>query len=386
MKRLVAFSIILSIALGITAFQCSSTELTSARLYIQQKNFERAKEVLQKETTNNPKSDEGFWLLGYIYGEENNIPKMLENFEKSLSVNNKFESNISDAKTYHWAQNFNRGVMLFNKASKEENEDSAQVVFQVAISTFKNAIMCQPDSADTYKNLAFAYLNTGADDEAIFPLEKLIELTGSADAYIRLGEIYSNKGVNLMNKFSESGNNADSILAMDNYVKAINILEEGKTKYPEDSDILLLLSNAYIISDKIDEAMGAFKTGVEKDPENKYYRYNYGVLLLGADNFNEAADQFYVAIEIDPGYENALYNLGVTYVKWGTKMREDAELIEDVSDAYREKFEAAIPHLEKYLELNPEEATVWELLGKVYANLGQQEKSLEAFNKADQYR
>ena len=33
--------------------------------------------------------------------------------------------------------------------------------------------------------------------------------------------------------------------------------------------------------------MQAFKAGVDADPENKAYRYNYGVLLLNAEKYEE---------------------------------------------------------------------------------------------------
>ena len=80
-----------------------------------------------------------------------------------------------------------------------------------------------------------------------------------------------------------------------------------------------LLSNAYIAADKLDVAKDAFKEGVAKEPENKFYRYNYGSLLLNAQEYEAAAAQLEKAFEIDPDYENAIYNLAVTYVKWGAK-------------------------------------------------------------------
>ena len=53
---------------------------------------------------------------------------------------------------------------------------------------------------------------------------------------------------------------------------------------------------------------------------------------------------------------------------------------------FKAKFEAALPLLEKYLTINEEEGSVWDLLGKVYANLGMADKSKEAFEKADLYK
>ncbi len=386
MKKRLSYLLILTMALGFLAFQCQSTEMTSAKLYIQQKNLPKAKASLLKEVKKNPKSDEGYYLLGYIYGEEGNYSKMMESFQKSLEISKKFEKKIKDSRKYYWAQSFNKGVQLFNKAAKSADKAKADSIFQEAVKAFENAAMCEPDSAANYQNLAFAYLNVGQPEKAVEPLLKLKKIKNSPDVYVRLGQIYFNKGVDELNKFYSTKAKEDSIAAMKDFETCISYLEEGRKKYPSDSDILLLLSNAYIKANKIDVAMDAFKAGVEQEPNNKYYRYNYGVLLLGANKYAEAAKQFKKALEIDPKYENAIYNLAVTYVKWGASMNEEALAKGEDSDAYKEKYKEAYPYLEKYLELKPNEASVWELLGKVYANLGMKEKSMEAFNKADSLR
>ena len=379
MKRILSLLMILSFVVGFSAFQCSSTELTSAKLYIQQDNFDKALEALKKEVEKNPKSDEGFYLLGYVLGEKDDVKGMLENFDKSTAISDKFAVNIAESKKYHWADGFNKGVMIFNQASKVGDTDSAAVVFNNAIEKFNNAIMCQPDSADTYLNLAYAYINLGDRDAAVEPLTKVVELTKSEDSYIQLSDLYLQKGLTL----KADGNKEES---MQNFNAAIKLLEEGKAQYPENGDILLLLSNSYIAADKLDVAKDAFKEGVQREPENKFYRYNYGSLLLNAEEYQNAAEQLEIALKIDPEYENAIYNLAVTYVKWGAKTREALEQEENESDEYKAKFELALPLLEKYLTIKEDEGVIWDLLGKVYANLGMSEKSKNAFEKADLYK
>lgn len=379
MKRALSIILLLSIGLSFTAFQCSSTELTSAKLYIQQNNLDKAIESLQNEVKKNPQSDEGFYLLGFVQGEQGDIKSMLENFEKSVAISDKFKKNISESKKYHWADGFNKGVQLFNKGSKHGDTDSAGVIFQKAIEKFNNAIACEPDSADTYKNLAFAYINMGDRDAAIAPYKKVVELTKGEEDYVQLGDLYVQQGLRL----KEDG---DEEAGMASFDKAIKVLEEGKSIYPNSGDILLLLSNSYIAANKLDVAKEAFQEGVLKDPENQFYRYNYGSLLLNANELEEAVVQLEKALEIDSEYENAMYNLAVTYVKMGAKMREEMEKNEQQSDAYKAKFEAALPLLEKYLTIKEDEGAVWDLLGKVYGNLGMAEKSRNAFEKADLYK
>lgn len=386
MKRIVSILAIFSMIFGLVAFQCSSTELTSAKLYIQQKNLEKAKESLQKEVEKNSSSDEGFYLLGYVYGEEGNMVKMIENFNRSLKISSKFKDNIVDTKKFHWQNNFNKGVSLFNRGAKSTSEDTSQIYFSRAIDAFNSAILCEPDSVDSYKNLVYAYLNANRADDAIDPLQKIISINKDSDSYAMLGEIYYNNGILLMNEYAQTNNTTDSLNAMEWFEKTIKLTEEGRKLYPENSDILLILSNAYVNANKLDVAMEAFHAGVLKNPDNKYYRYNYGVLLLGADKFEDAVEQFSKAIEIDAAYVNALYNLGVSYVKWGSELREESVEINEEDTAYLEKFKLSLEPLKKYVELNPEDGKVWELLGKVYANLGMSDESKEAFEKADLYR
>ena len=173
---------------------------------------------------------------------------------------------------------------------------------------------------------------------------------------------------------------------MSNYDKAIEVLKEGWKNYPNSNKILLVLSNAYISSGNLSDAMLAFKAGVDADPENKAYRYNYGVLLLNAEKYEEAAEQFKKAVDIDPSYTNALYNLGLTYARWGGKLREKAIESGSESEEFKQKFQEAIPFLVKFLEIEPEDVNGWDLLGRVYLNVNDQEKAKDAFDKADQFR
>ncbi|MBM4172145.1 MAG: tetratricopeptide repeat protein [Ignavibacteria bacterium] len=386
MKRALILFGILGMVLGITAFQCASAELTGAKLYINQKQYEKAKESLLKDVEKNPANDEGWYLLGFLYGEEDNIPKMIESFNNSLKSSKKFEPQIKESKNYYWATNFNKGVSFFNNATKASTEDSVKMFFNKAANNFNNAILCQPDSAVTYENLAYVYINLNQIDNAIEPLNKMIKVGSTPEAYALLGQIYTDKGNLLMDTYRTSKVASDSVQALENYNKAIKVLEDGKLKYPSNGEILLRVSNAYIAANKLDVAMTAFKEGVERDPQNKFYKYNYGVLLLNAADFPAAEEQFKKAIELDSEYTNAIYNLGVVYVRWGTQIREEAEAQGKTDDSYKDKFKLALPLMEKYLEKSPNEPAIWELLGKIYANLGNAQKSKEAFDKADQYR
>ena len=384
-SKLILASLIF-LGLMFTGFDCSSSSLTGARLYIQNKNFDKAYEVLQKEVATNPKSDEGFYLLGYVYGERDQYDSMMVAFNKSLAISNKFEKDIKDQKLYYWGSSFNKGVAFFQKGNNSTNADSIKLYYNKSIDQFKLATIIEPDSAATFKNLAFVYMNAGEYDNAIEPLQKIIDMEQSRDGYRFLGQIYYEKAVKYKNEYAATNNTSDSVAYMENYGKAIKVLEKGRELYPNDSDILVTLSNSYIGSHQIKIAMDAFKAGVEQDPNNKYYHYNYGVLLLGDKQFQAAIDQFEQATQIDPNYLNAVYNLGVAYLKWGDFLNDQADEKGMTSDKYKSKIEAAVPYLEKAVSIDANQADMWETLGKVYSIIGKQAEAKAAFDKSDELR
>jgi len=258
--------------------------------------------------------------------------------------------------------------------------------FDMAIDAYNNAIMLEPDSGETYRNLAFVLLTTGKTEESISPLKKLVELEQAEEGYQYLGEVYYTLGLNKMSDFKMGKNAQDSIKAMEYYNNSIAILEEGTAKYPENAEMIGTKFSAYIGANKMQDALSSAEDLVEKDPTNKFNRYNYGVVLLNTDKFPEAETQLLEAIKIDPEYDNAIYNLGVTYVKWGTAMNKEAEQKGVMSDDYKKKYEAALPYLEKVVEKDQTNVAIWELLGKVYSVLGMNDDANNAFKKADELR
>lgn len=369
-----------------SGFQCSSTELTSARLYIQQKNFSKAIEVLKQDVEKNPKSDEGWFLLGHTYGEVGNVDSMILAYDKSLAISNKFETEINDSKNYYWANSFNNGVNLFKKANNTSDKDSAKVFYDKSIDAFDKAAMIQPDSADTYKNMAFVYMSSGRNELAIEPLRELVKLKKEIDGYRYLGEIYYTMGANKNSEYKVSGNVKDSLEAFEYIDKAIVVLEEGVAIYPNDGELTRILNASYIVNGRIQEALKSSKLLVESEPDNETYRYNYGVILLQTNDFTGAEEQFLKALEINPDYENAAYNLGLTYVKWGTQLKKKEEETEVYTDEDIEKYRQALPYLENIVKKDDKNGEIWELLGKVYSILSMQDKAMDAFNKADQLR
>jgi tetratricopeptide (TPR) repeat protein len=474
------FALVL-IYISVTGFQCASAEVTGAKVYMQRQDWVNAEKQLLKEVENNPKNDEAWFLLGYVRGEQKNYKGMLEAFNKSLEISNRFEKDIANFKLKYWVDNFNAGVVYFGRF--QNNRDSVQYI-EKAIEAFKTATMIIPDSASAYKNLAYSYLSKEDISSAVEPLQKAVELSKEKDidAMKMLGKIYYDYAYRHTIKFEDPENrksisvgvNADVVrsafgnpdvvnvikqeqpqpkgkrptrtappqpkvekwiyqkygltIELENdvvksityagqtyqegsvsvvldstefyaarewYDKAIDMFNKVRNLNPSDEETLAFLSNTYINAGRSDEALEAFRSSVEAHPENKYFHYNYGVLLLKAERFEEAIKEFKSAVEIDPNYKEAIYNLGASYVNWGVKLKQQSEDLalkqnleeqKKYEDMAKEKFRQALPYLERLTELDPNDVFIWDLIGKIYANLGDVEKAEAAFKKADELR
>lgn len=377
---------ILFMWLTFSAYQCASTEITSARLYIQQKNYEKAEEVLKKEIQKNPQSEEGWYLTGFVKHQKRDYEGMREAFNQALMVGRKFEKEINQLLKASWAENFNDGVNYFNQANRSTDPDTVKILRQKAINSFNMAIKMQPDSNDTYRNLVFVYLTAGDLDGSIPESEKWVQRVKSLESYQIATEIMYTKAEQIWNKYYTTKDPKDSIEAIEYYQKTENLATEGLNKYPNDGTLNSFLFNTFISLGKRELALEKAKAAVDANPNDKFTNYNYGTMLLEAKDYENATIYFKKALEIDPNYENALYNIAACYINWGIQVREKEEEMNLNERTHQKYFEQSLTYLEKLSELMPNDFRTWERLGQVYAVLGMKEKAEDAFKKADELR
>lgn len=388
---LVLLVIVLAVGIVTQGFQCSSAEMTSARLYIQRSDWENARASLENELTSNPQNEEAWYLLGRVNAETKDFAAMGEAFDKAVSISKAHEEEILNTRMNFWSQYFNRGVSYFSRG-----QDSS-AYYDRAVEAFKTALVINPDSSSTYKNLGFTYVGKGDVEAAVEPLQEVLKRENDTQSAKLLGEIHYDEGVRHRNAFEALGpENVDSTehrAAIESFNVAIEYLKKASSWDPDDEEIASVLMNTYIAADQIDLAREEFRRAAARHPKNKVYRYNYGVLLLKEKNYSQAIGEFKEAMQVDPNYENALYNIGVANVNWGVEMREAAEAAVQnkprgtrIDESYREKFNTALPYFKRVVDLRPGDAELWEQLGRVYANLNMQAEAKDAFGRADAIR
>jgi tetratricopeptide (TPR) repeat protein len=393
---IVLLSVIVS-SLLFTGFQCGSAEETSAKLYMQRKEWRSAETALAKETEKNPSNAEAWYMLGQSrlrrgegYGEAGNydsmkilFTSMTDAYRKAQELSKEYDATITSERLYGWQKSINYGVTLYNK-SVAASKDSAGMLRQKAIVAYEAAIAVEPDSLLAYKNAAVALRADGRTEEEISYLKKARARKNDPDVSAQIIQYY-------LDKAEEASAKGDSATAKSLYATSLTELAEARKADPGNTQLMDAMINIYIKLGKAAEAVPLMQEALDKDPNNKVYHYNLGVLLIGADKLPEAIGHFDAAIKIDPAYDIAYQNAGVAQMKWGdklkTKAQEEAEAKKTkVDKSYQEHFKAAAVYFEKLVEMKPQELNYYDLLVSAYANGGDIKKAEEWAKKADVLR
>lgn len=160
---------------------------------------------------------------------------------------------------------------------------------------------------------------------------------------------------------------------------AINILKEGYEKYPDTVSIIANIADAYIQAKQIDEGLEFVNGVVAKSPNIPEAYYWLGRMLINkedVESIDEAIAAYQKAGELDPTIYYVWYDLGYIYYLQGADFfdRSNEETEEGMRnrliEAGNEKYQAAIPILEKAFQLNEDNVEVkfetLDLLQRIY--------------------
>ncbi|MBN8545638.1 MAG: hypothetical protein J0L60_05815 [Ignavibacteria bacterium] len=379
MKRInILLSGMILLGLMFSGYQCSSAEMSSAKLYIQQKNWEKAAESLDKEIAKNPKSDEGYYLLGIVKKEKEDIKGMVYNFNKSLEISSKFKKEIDALTQATWAESFNAGVNNYNKAAQSKSKDTTAMFLDKAIEKFNTAISLEPDSIEAYKIVSMIYLNKGETDKAIPVLQTIIDKQGPSYAYAQLAEIYIKRGEAKNTAYKANKNSADSVAAQDNFTTAKKTAITGLNKHPGDETLLATLAMVYGYLNQAEEGAALFEGEVKKNPTNKLSRLYYGIFLTNIQNYTASVVEFAEILKIDPTFYEAYYYEAFAYYNWGlTILKKADQMKEDGRPQANPKFELCVENAKKFTEKAPKERRGYDLLFKAYSRLSKTKEAEE---------
>ena len=199
MNRVILWGIVIIsfVALMTSGFQCSSSEMTSAKLYISRKDYPDAEKQLMMEVAKNPKNEEAYFVLGQVRYYEENFVGMKEAFDSALAIDTTHLKDINSYKLVVWGKLYNEGVEAINNAI-----DSAQY-YDEAIKDFSIAVKVMPESIYTERNLGLAYFRKGNVEDALPHLEIAIDKAKDLIACKLVGKIYLDSASMMKAKFND---------------------------------------------------------------------------------------------------------------------------------------------------------------------------------------
>jgi len=364
-----------------TGFQCGSAETTSAKLYMQQKQWQKAEASLIKELAKNDKNEEAWFLLGAVRLETKDYVGMNDAYTRALALGDTHKNEILHNRLSIWGTMYNEGVNYYNRG-----KDTA-AYYDSAMTRFTTAIAMEPDSPGTYYVTA---LDAYAKKDYELARTNLKLALGKNPRFFEAARFLGQ----LQYTFAQKQMDAhDTAAAVAEYGKAAEAFRTAFDVEPSNADNIQGLIDAYERSHQNDKAEAITRDAVARDSTNKFFRYAFGVFLLKKEQFPEAIEQFRKTLEIDPSYTDATYNLGVAYLNWGVSIKAATDkalesqkkgskpLKEDTS--YKEKFKLSLPYLEQGVQVRPDDAALWTQLARLYAILNMPDKSRAAFEKAD---
>jgi len=339
---------------------CESAYIKGARVYLQQNNLEKARIQLNNGIKANPNDPTAYYLLGTIDGRENKIDDMLKNFEKSLSVGDKFKKEIENTREIYFRDFLTQGINNYNnvltlRGDENVDENIWRKIARRVITTQEMALKIHPKNDTCANLLSRTFLLLGEEEKARDLFESLLVNDPNHVAALSvLGNMYFEEGIN----------KGDTELLK----KSVDYHERLLENDPGNASALRELALAcYQLGDSV-KALDHFKTAIEENPDDSNLHLNYGKILYEMGRKEESEAEFRKSVELSPDNKPALRNLVRFYVI-------------DVKE-----FQSGLEYLNTLLKLEPENPDTWQMMGIVQANLGNKDEAENAFKKAEDLR
>ncbi|HSV87106.1 MAG TPA: tetratricopeptide repeat protein [Bacteroidales bacterium] len=276
--------------------------------------------------------------------------------------------------------------LLYNKAVVQYNAKDFLEASRSFLRSFQVAEFSAAIDTTTLYNAALAAELGGDINKAKTHYARLIELNYPQPF------LYSSMG--------------NITMVLGDTAKALEYITLGRSKFPDDLNLLFSEANIYIFTRQSEKARQALNTAIERDPNNPNLHFALGANFdnVAQDTlrtleerqfaYNEAINAYSRAIELDPNYFDAIYNLGVIYFNEGIRIFEaaDARLRKNPTAAgfreyereekrFQEQWLKAQPYLELAINMidinDPNYEVVVVSLLQLYARTNQAEKLQE---------
>lgn len=283
--------------------------------------------------------------------------------------------------------NLDAAINPLDEAKMDEYEAISKASFKKVLEDPKKTYT---SDAQTFMGLRSDYtFNLGLDAYTAKKYNESLELFLTAyQLRTFINEQYKDAEVNATISLN---NFVDECIEAKEMEKAISVANKVLDVFPNNIDALLSMVNIYLQKDDVENTEIYINRALAIDQNNKQLYYILGTSYIKLENNEKAEASLKKAIEIDPEYNLALYQLGAHYYNWAAATRTAAmnldmkdPKVKELEARANELFTLALVPLEKYIEKNPNEKEILNILYKTNTKLGRIEKGLEYKNKLEE--
>ncbi len=324
----------------------SSPHKSSVKIYLEQRNPDKAVVEGEKWVADEPQNPEAHLWLGVAYVSAKEYVKAANEFIKGFELDSTYLNPDKLGKTFSVG-----GVKLFTVDGVATTFQNAGSIsnregnLDAALTYLNYAKRFNPSAVQTYLLLSAVYQKLGKNEEAMKILEEGAAKVGNSK------ELYYYLAV-------MQASNKEYDKALENLKKALEVDSTFGKAYYETGVI-------YYEQGDNEKAMKYLKKATTLDPENADAWFSLGIVALKISKFREAEAAFRKYTELKPDDPQGWFYLGAVLYEAG-------------------KYQEALAALDKSDQLNPGDPDVYNYKGLVYKKMGQTQKALEMFKKASE--
>ena len=377
MKK-IALLLGLSILISLSSYS-QSNKRTSAYMYLQNMELDKAKTAIDEASIHvKTKEDPKTWLYkGEIYYQiavsplpvfsdlDKNAPTVAYEAllnAKKYDLKGKYEDEIAQYLGYLTSAFYASGGQSFQDGDYASAINDFEIAFNIAK---ENGVF------DTIAAFNIGMAGVLSDDPAIATeyLAKCIEVQFDDP---RVYTFYNR-----------------SAKQLGDTVRALEIIKQGRERYPEELTLLLEEAQLYLEQGKKEELLASLLLAIEADPENSNLYFLVGKTYDDKKEYVVAEEYYKKAAEYKPDFFEAYYNIGAIYVNQAAEVQgkandlplNETEKYDELTAIASKHLEAAVPYLEKALEVRPDDVPTITALKEAYARLKMDDKLEQMNNK-----
>lgn len=395
--------------------------------YIDNNEYEKAKKYLRKSIEIKPSDIKSYFYLGEVLRDQGKLNEAKDIYSEILEIDtDNYSTLLTLAAIYeqtgdiNGAETYYKGLMQNYPSNPLVYEEYGGFLYRTgriteSVIQFENAEILENNDTEIKLKLGILYLETGEYRKALNKLHYVLQQDPGNDAavyyrgiaFLNIGETSAAQRIfESINPQSDYYVNSIIQLAIlsereGDTDRAVELLESGMEKFPENPGIVNYLGQIYRNKNDYSKAISIYEDYLGTHPDSQQIIYSLAVTYFYNDNVDKSVTLMKSILEKDPDNADALNFIGYTYAEMGVNLDEaermirkalklspdSGYIIDSLGWVYykRGKYDQALELIKKAASISPDDATIKEHLGDIYLAKDQKLRALRSYREALDY-